>query len=192
MADAKLPGGADQARHALVEHRVDHHEPRGGRALLAGEPEGRVHDGRHSLVQVRVRVDDQSVLAPQLGYHPRDVSLPRPRDGRGLVDGEPDRLRPGEHDERDIGVFHEAVADVLADAGQEAQHPGRKAASLQRRHQLHGHRGRLLGRLQDDRVAGHEGGAHHAGRDRQREVPRGDHDTDALPLVAQGIGLSGR
>src|SRR5262249_60400191 len=49
----------------------------------------------------------------------------------------------------------------------------------------------LLRGLEEDAVAGHEGGGDHACRNREREVPRRDDRADAAWLVAEGVRLAG-
>ncbi len=70
--------------------------------------------------------------------------------------------------------------------------PGGGAGCQQRLGQPPGHRGGLLGRLQDHRVAGRQGRHRHAAGDGQREVPRGDDRRDPLALVGQAVGLARR
>ena len=53
-----------------------------------------------------------------------------------------------------------------------------------------GARGRLLGGLEHDRVAGRQRGADHARGDRQREVPRRDHAGHAAADVAHRVALA--
>ena len=51
---------------------------------------------------------------------------------------------------------------------------------------------RRSGRLDHDGVAGDQRGARHAGEDRQRKVPGGDHRRHAARLVAQVVDLAGQ
>ena len=43
---------------------------------------------------------------------------------------QPDRLRAGERDERDVGVLDQAGADLLADAGKEGETARRQPAGM--------------------------------------------------------------
>ena len=111
-------------------------------------------------------------------------------DGRDLVDLEADGLRAGERDDGDVGVLDQPGADVLAEPGQELEHPGRRAGREQRLGQPPGHAGGLLGRLEDHRVAGGQRGHGHPARDGEREVPRRDDRGDALALVGHAVRLA--
>ena len=76
--------------------------------------------------------------------------------------------------------------------GSRRQRPGRDAGRAQGLDQGERGRRRLLGGLQDDGVAGGEGGGGHPGRDREREVPRRDHRGDAAGHVAHRVALARR
>ena len=192
MADPQLPGRPRHPLEHLVVDGVDHDQPGQGRALLSRVPEGRADDDGDGLVEVGVGVDDEGVLAPHLGDDPLDVALAGTVDGRGLDDVEADVLGAGEGDERHVGVLDQVGADVLADAGQEGEHARRQPARGQRLDQPRRHRRRLLGRLEEHRVARDQGGRHHPGGDGEGEVPRGDDDADAPALVAQPVVLPRR
>ena len=84
----------------------------------------------------------------------------------------------------------ERRADV-AFAGQQRDHRRRHTAGTERLQQSLRAAGRLLGRLQHDGVAGRERGGRHPARDRDREVPGGDHGRDAARDVAQLVALAG-
>jgi len=60
-----------------------------------------------------ISVDDDGVLAAHLRHDALDVVLTGPVLGCRRVDGEPDRSRAGERDDRHVRVLHEARADVL-------------------------------------------------------------------------------
>ena len=126
------------------------------RALLAGVAERALDDGRHRLVEVGVGVDDDRVLAAHLGDDALDVALPGPHLGGPLDDVEPDRLRAGERDERDIGMLDERGPDLLADTRQEREHAVGQPGVEQHLDQPRRDARRLLGRLEHDGVAGHE------------------------------------
>ena len=79
----------------------------------------------------------------------------------------------------------EVGAELLPEPGQEREDPVGQPAFPQRLHEQCRDGRRLLGGLQDDGVAGDEGGARHAGRDREREVPGRDHDGDTPPVIGR-------
>ena len=83
LADLQHLHRAGQALEQLLGDRLVDEHPRGRRALLAGVGEGRADDRRHGLVEVGVGVDDDAVLAAQLGDDRLEVALPvgapRPR-----------------------------------------------------------------------------------------------------------------
>ena len=166
----------DRAREALGERvgdgLVDEHA-RGGRALLPRVAEGRRDDRRDGVVEVGVGVDETQFLPPisattRLSWRwPSGVSPAASRISRP-TGAEPVKAivaMSGCADERGAGV---------ALAGEEVDGVGRDAASRSASTTTSPHAGRLLGRLEHDRVAGDERGGDHARRDREREVPRGD------------------
>ena len=190
MAEQELVRAPHQASDDGVVGAVDDDQPRRGRALLAGVPEGRVGRGGDGLIRVGVVVDDEGVLAAQLADDLLDVALPGLGDGGDLVEVEPDRLGAGERDDRHIGVLHQASAHVLSEAGQELEDAGCRPRRHERLGQPPRHRRRLLGRLQDHRVAGRQGRHGHPAGDGEREVPGRDHGRDALALVGEPVGLA--
>ena len=182
----------DRARQALDQRVVDRlvaEHARGGRALLAGVDEGRLDERGHDLVEVGVGVDDHAVLAAHLGDHALEVLLARRRLRGGAHDLEPDLVRAGERDRVHARVAHERGADVAL-AGQQGERRRRHAGLAQRLREDERAAGRLLGRLEDDGVAGGQAGGGHPERDRHREVPRGDDGDDAAGLVAQLVALA--
>src|SRR5438046_2220643 len=84
----------------------------------------------------------------------------------------------------------EVRADV-AEPGQERERAGRHPRLEEDLDQPERDARRLLGRLEDDAVPRDERGRHHAGRDREREVPRCDDRADATRLVAVDVRLAG-
>ena len=86
----------------------------------------------------------------------------------------------------------EVRADDLTDAGQEREHSRRAAPPRRSAAGEHGCDGRsLLGRLQDDGVAGDERGDGHPRRDGEREVPRRDDDSDTEGIVERAFSSPG-
>ena len=65
-------------------------------------------------------------------------------------------------------------------------------AASQRLHEPMARRGRLLGWLEDDRVAGGQPGRHQSGGNREREVPRADRRDHPARAVAQLVSLAGQ
>ena len=90
-----------------------------------------------------------------------------------------------------LRVLDERIADRRAAAGQEVQHAVRHARLVARLEEHRGDAGRVGGGLQHDRVAGDDRGGRHAGQDREREVPRRDHDADAERDVLELVSLAG-
>ena len=159
------------------------------RALLPRVAEGRRRDRGHRLVQVGVGIDDHAVLPAHLGHDALHVQLLGRRLRRGADDREPDRARAGEGDRVDARVAHQRLARV-AEPGQERDSARGNARLAQRARERVAACGRLLGRLQDDRVAGRERGGRHPAWDRDREVPRRDHRRDAARGVAHRVALA--
>ena len=75
-------------------------------------------DAVNRLVHVGVVIDDDGVLAAQLGEDALDVLLSRPHLGRLPVDVQTDAARAGEGDHGHIGMIDQRRADFLADARQ--------------------------------------------------------------------------
>ena len=120
------------------------------------------------------------VLAAHLGDDPLDVALARPhRRRRAAMMSSPTAFDPVNVTNATVGVLDQRGPDLLADAGQEREHAGRQARLEEDLDQPRRDARRLLRRLEHDGVAGHERRRHHAGRDREREVPRRDDDADA-------------
>ena len=109
-------------------------------------------------------------------------SWPGRHDGGLAVDQQADVARAGEGDQIDLGMVDQRLADLLAQARQIIEHAGRQAGFVEELGQVPGDDRRLLGRLQDDGVAGDERGDRHAGGDRQREVPGRDDHGDAARM----------
>ena len=76
-------------------------------------------------------------------------------DGGARDDREPDLARPGEDDEGDRRVLDQEGAQLLADAREESERPGRESRLEEDLDQPQGDAGRLLGGLEEHAVAGH-------------------------------------
>ena len=87
----------------------------------------------------------------------------------------------GERDGVDAAVAHDRIADVRT-ADEQVEHPGRQARVGQRLRESDGEQRHRAGRLPHHGVAVDQRGRDLPGRDRDREVERGDHtdDTDRL------------
>ena len=184
----------DRARQALDQRVVDRlvaEHAGGGRALLAGVQERRLHERGDDLVEVGVGVDDHAVLAAHLGDHALEVLLAGRRLGRGPDDVEPDLVGAREGDRVHARVAHERGADVAL-AGQQRERRRRHARLAQRARDHQGTARRLLGGLEDHGVAGRQAGGGHPERDREREVPRRDDGHDPAGVPAQLVALAGR
>ena len=83
-----------------------------------------------------------------------------------------------------------SAAPTSPSPGQQRQRVRRHARLAQRAHEHERAAGRLLGRLEHDRVAGRQPGGDHPARDRDREVPRRDHGDDAARPVAERVALA--
>ena len=80
------------------------------------------------------------------------------------------------------------AADVVVGAAHELDHVGRHARLVDVAHQLDGRGDGLGRRLEQDRVAGGEGGDDAVGRDRDREVPRSGDEHDAERVGGHAVG----
>ena len=109
--------------------------------------------------------------------------------GGGADDLEPDLVGAGEGDRVHARVLDQRGADVAL-ARQQRERVRRHARLAQRLDQQRRAARRLLGRLEDHRVAGGEPGGGHAERDRDREVPGRDDRDDAARRVAQLVALA--
>ena len=106
-------------------------------------------------------------------------------------DLEPDGARAREGDQADPRVADQRRAGVAL-AGQQPERRRGHAGVVQRLDQRQGAAGRLLCRLQHDRVARRQRRGGHPGGDREREVPGRDHRRDPERLVAHRVALAGR
>ena len=93
--------------------------------------------------------------------------------GDGLRDLPADGGRPGKRNLVDVGVPHERRAG-FAGTRHDVHHPARQVGLLQNLGEDQRAERRGLGGLDDDSVAGGEGGRDLPGEHEQREVPRDD------------------
>ena len=133
----------------------------------------------NSLIQVRVAIHDDAVLAAHLADDLLEISLTRRGAARRLPNLQPDFPRPGKRDEIDLRMRHQVRADSSAWAGQQIHHARRQTGFNEQLHQARANDRRLIGRLQDDRVSRHNSGSGHSREDREGKIPRGNNHTCA-------------
>ena len=191
VADLDALGPLDEGIDDLVRPVALDEQARPARADLAGVVERREQRAGDRLVEVRVAEHDVRRLAAELEMDALDVVRRRAEDrlaGDGRAgERELGHVRVG--DQRGARRRPVAVDDV-EDAG---RHPGleRQAA------QLGGGERRLLGHLEDDRVADREGRRGLPAGEQERVVPRADRADDAVRLADRvhevaGVGGVGR
>ena len=174
-------------------HTIEHDHAGAGGALLPLEAKPALHDRHHRLVEIGVVIDDDRVLAPHLGDHPlHEPAACRCRCRGGLgIDRQPHGPRAGEGHERRVGMRDERRPHLLATARKEGQCRGRHTSLEQHLVQPQCDQRRLFGRLHHHRVARHERSRCHAGENRQRKIPRRDHDGHAPGQPRRRILLAG-
>ncbi len=189
LADHEHLRRAGQALDERVGDRLVDEDARGGRALLARRRRTRSARSRDGVVEVGVGVDDDAVLAAHLGNDALELARAPGSAAVRMISSPtaPDPVNaivatPGSRDERGAG---------LALAGQQRDRPGRDAGLPQRPDEHDAAAGRLLGGLEDDRVARRQGRGDHPHRDRDREVPRRDDRDDAARRVVHRVALAG-
>ena len=104
-----------------------------------------------------------------------------------------DARRTGERDLVDVWVHQQRLADVRPAAGHHIQYARRQELRGDLRHLQDGER-RLLGRLQDQRVAGGERCRRLHSGDHQRRIPRQNsgHDAEGFPASVLQLIVTGR
>ncbi len=162
-----------------------------GGALLAGEAEGGCDDAFDGGVEVAVGVDDDGVLAAHFEDGALDEALAGLGLGGGLVDFEADLLAAGEGDEAGLRVRDDGGAEAGAGAGAEVDDAVGHAGLFEQREEAGGDGGGVDRGLEDDGVAGDDGGGGHAGHDGEGEVPGRDDGADAERDVAELVALAG-
>ncbi len=166
----------DQRVGGLVAHR---HRDRNRHAAFARGPETRTDQRVGGLVQVGVGHDDHVVLGT--------AETLRALSGRGgaFIDVLRDRGRADKAHGLDDLAVQDRVNRVLV-AVHHLQHAVRQARLLQQLGQHQGHRRVALGRFQDHRVTGGQGGAHFPQRDHGGKV-EGRDARDHAQGLAHGI-----
>ena len=114
-ADHEAACRLDQALQELVVGLLQHDHPGTGRALLPLIAEGRDDRLEHRDVEVGVGVDDDRVLAAELGDHALDPGAAGLLDG-ARHDAQAHGARAGEGDEVDLGMGDQRLADLVSGA----------------------------------------------------------------------------
>jgi hypothetical protein len=169
---ARLIRSSSRSPELVVDVVLDEDAPRRGALLSGGEerPGVRNLDGS---VKVGVGHHDQCVLAPQLQLHPLTG-------GRRAIADMPAHLdRAGEGDRAHLGPGEQLGPGLGAATDHHVEHPGGQPGVDQAASEVDRAHGRLLGGLEHDGVARHEGGRQLPRRYRHREVPRRDESDDA-------------
>ena len=110
--------------------------------------------------------------------------------GGALVNLEADGFGAGEGDEAGFRVLDDGVAERGAGAGTEVDHAVGKAGFFEDLDETGGDGGRVARRLEDDGVAGDDGGGGHAGHDGEREVPGRDDGAHAERDIEEFVALA--
>ena len=158
----------------------------GRRAALSRRPEGAPQHPVQRQVEIGVIHHDHGVLAAHLERQ----ALVHPATGR--ADDRSGFRGPGERDDRDVGMIDHGAPHHRALPVHQLDHLGRQPRLEQDLHQQVTRMRHILGRLEDDGVPALVCGKHLPGRDRHREIERGDDPRHAdrapvghRPLVAQ-------
>ncbi|CRJ98752.1 hypothetical protein BN1708_009490 [Verticillium longisporum] len=174
----------EEAREEGVVDIVVDEEARGGGADLAGVGHEAVVGPARGAVEVGVGEDEQRRLAARLERHGLEGG------GGQAHDGAAGRRAAGEGELVDAGVGGEGGAGVGAAAVEHVEHAARQAGGGHEAGEVEHGQGRLLGGLEDDRVAGGEGRGQLPAGHGQRVVPGDDLSADAERL-AQRVGKLG-
>ena len=133
-------------------------------------------------------VDDHRVDAAGLGDQRHD----RPRfGGERAVDLAADFSRTGEDNTRHAGMSDQARTDCTV-PGDKMERRRRQARLMQKRNCQRRNKGRLLGGLGYDRIAGNERSGDLSKENRERKIPRADADVDTAAAIAQDVAFAGR
>lgn len=177
---AKGRGEAGGGAPLHVDAAVGHADL--ARVVLDGK--GRVGDG---LVEVGVGKDDGGRLAAQLENDLFQVGL-----GGRLLDLAAGGGGAGKGDDAHVEVGGQDGARGVAVARQDVEDAGGEAGGLDELGALGQGEGGLLARLEDDRVAGHEGGAALDAKEVEGEIPRDDDGHDAVGLAKGHVDVARR
>jgi hypothetical protein len=164
-AQVVLVVGPQALRARALEHQLDepvvdlveHDQPAARGATLAGIRVRGKGGGVGGRLEVRVVAHHERVLAAQLEAHLRE---PLARDAG---DHPSHARRSRERDDGHVGMLDERLARLLAEAVHDVQHARRQPRLLRQPREHERGLGRVLGVLQDSRVAAHE---------RREDLPR--------------------
>ena len=164
----------DQPVQELVIVVRQHDQSRKGAAFLALVTEGGRDAADDRLVQIRVAIHNDAVLAAHLAHNFFEIGLAGRRAAGSFPNPQPDFFGPGEGDEIHSRMRHQMRADFSARARQQIHHAGRQPCFDEQPHQPRAEDGRLVRWLHNHRVSRHDRRRGHAGENRQREIPRRD------------------
>ena len=187
ISDPQGRGPLDQLLEERPRHPLMYVHPRRGAALLVLQSERRPRDSVRRGVQIRRLHDDRGVLASHLEQARLDPAGREPP-----VDPQPDRFRAGEHDAVHARVTPQRFAGFGTGPGQEVEHTRRQPRVAVDLVQLEPGPRRLLRRLVDDGISGHQRRARHAGRECEGEVERRDAREYAVRSQHVHVVLDGR
>ncbi|CAM5504566.1 hypothetical protein SFUMM280S_08997 [Streptomyces fumanus] len=180
----RLDGGGEQVEEAVVDGALDQ-DAGAGAAVLAGVVEEGQGGGRGGGFQVGVGEDDVGALAAQFQG---DALEPGGAAGQDVL---ADGGGPGEDDLRHVRVVDQGPSGDRAVAGQHLEEVlGQARVEGEVGEAERGERGGLGG-LEQDRVAGGEGGGGAPGGDRHGEVPGGDHADHAQRFEDRHVQAAG-
>ena len=180
----------DEGEEFVVDVGV-HDETRTGAALLTLEAEGGGDDLLGGEFEIGVIVDEDSVLAAHFEHRALQPELAGMHHGGALEDALADFHRAGEGDEAGQRVIDDGVTDGAAGAWQEVDDTRGQAGFFEDFHETVGDHGGNRRGLQQDGVAGDEGGGGHADHDGAREIPRRNDDADAEGNVVEIVFFAG-
>ncbi|MPM18262.1 hypothetical protein SDC9_64668 [bioreactor metagenome] len=183
VADPDPLGLGGVALDELVVHRALDQDPAASGASLAIKREHTEDRRVDGSIEVRIGEHDGRGLATELHRQTLEVR-------RGIAEDDlPGTGLAGERDQRDLGMLHEGVTRVLAQAVDEVEDPPGQPRLLEDpRPERCGQRGEL-GRLQDDGVARGEGGGELPALQHERRVPRRDQARHADRLAVDVVHL---
>ena len=156
------------------------------RAALTGRAELADHDSRNRERDVCLIADVKCVVAAELGLARDDVATLRRHEA---VDRVPDSITAGERNRGDVRMDDERLDDLTSTLD-DVEHARGQAGLGEEVSDHGGHGGRVLGSLQDDRVARDERGTDLPERNGEREVVGRD-EPDHAERMAPGPDLDG-
>src|SRR5690625_66075 len=179
-------GALDEGGRQLLDERPLHQDPLGGKAVLAGRPEGTAHDRVGGVLQVGVAHDEDGGVVAKL----HRVLLEAPVAHDLLASGAAARERHQSY----ARVTHQRAAHDAARAGHHLQYVAGHARLPQRPGQAKRAQWRPAVRLHYHGIAAGDGRPHLVGNQVQRVVERRDRSDDpdgftrpeTAPVLAAG------